>query len=257
MCRIFGVSALLAALLLGLPSGGEGQDKKDAKKKSDVVVEETTTADYAALAKTKEIWGKISALDLKAGTMTLTIEWQHWEPKDAKGADLNQAMAKYQQQIMREYNQIMTSKNPITRQQGLVRLQQTMAGANFQKMFKVVKSCKDFDLEVMTDLKVARANLEVKYDDNGEIVKYSDADLKKMKSTDMPGGYKASPDDLTVGQGVKLSLSPPKKKATDDTDDKSSSAGKTPLTQVRMVLIVTEYDPPETKAKDDKKKKKN
>jgi hypothetical protein len=113
----------------------------------------------------------------------------------------------------------------------------------------------------MSTLTVARATMESRYDDEGEIIKYSDAQLKKMKSPDVPGGYTASTDELKVGQGVKLFLSPPKSKPKDTTDTKDGE--KTPAgttvahPQVRMVLIQSESAEPDPKTKDDKKKKKN
>jgi hypothetical protein len=272
MRKLGALGAVLLAIVLWVPAGTEGQEKKD-KKKSGVVVEEATPQDYEALGKTKQITGTIAAVDVKAGTMTLTVEWQHWEPKNnnsnPKGTNAN--VLKYQQQIMREYQQAMAAKSPIQQQQALMRLQQTMlqlerqvgiSAANFQKMFHIVKSSKDFDLEVMDTLKVARATLEPKIDETtGEFIKLSDEDLKKLKSPDVSGGYTASPDDLKVGQGVKLYLSPPKKKKDDTTDkdaDKTEAGSKVALPQVRMVLITSEPDPPpEPKTKNEKKKKKD
>jgi hypothetical protein len=298
MRKLFGLSTLLLVILLVVPGGTEGQDKKDAKKKSTVIMEDATPQDYEALGKTKEIAGTIVAVDVKAATMTLRFEWQHWEPKDknnssAKVNNANAKVLKYQQQIMREYQQAMTAKNPIQLQQALMRLQQSMmqlelqagvSAAEFQKMFHIVKSSKDFDLEIMDTLKVARSQPEVKYDDaTGESVKYTDEQLKKMKSPDIKDAYKATPDDLMIGQGVVLYLSPPKKKK-DDKDDKAKTDGdktaadktaadkadgdktdktektlpatKIALPQVRMVLITTDADLPEPAKTNDKKKKK-
>jgi hypothetical protein len=263
MRKLFAVFTLLLAAVLLLPPAGVSQDKKDKKNKT--TSEPATAQDYTYLGQMKDIQGKIAAVDVKAGTITLTVEFQHWELN--KNANLNNAnanAAKLQQQVLREYNQIMTAKNPVQRQQALLRLQQTMMqmekqGVNLQKMFHVVTTTKDFDLEPMDTLKVARSQLEMKYDENtGELIKYSDEELKKMKSPDISGAYTASPDDLKTGQSVKLYLSPPKKKAKDDPPpdgDKSQTTDQSPPPRVRMALITAEApDMPDPKTKKDKKK---
>lgn len=278
MLGLFVVGMGLALLV----PGAEGQDKKtDNKAKDKVAKEDATPADYAGLAQIKEIVGKIAAVDTTSGTMTFTFEWSHWEPNAnaAKGgANPNQKALQEQQQLMREYEQIMRAKNPVQKQQALMKLQQHMArlqagGGAGQNMFKVVKSSKDFELELTSDLKVARLNVERKFDDEGELVKLTDEQLKKLKSADVPGGYTAAGSDLKVGQTVKLWLSPPskdKKKtpATGDTkSDKTETAkgeGKDKLTGgttdiarpiVRMVLITEESTLPEPKETPKKKKK--
>src|SRR5262249_16610280 len=129
------------------------------------------------------------------------------------------------------------------------------AGANLQNMFKVVKSSKDFDLEIMDALKVARAELPMKFDAEGEVIQYTDAQKKKMKSpSDPPGGYTASPEDLLPGQTVKFWLSPPKKKAESTSGDSKDDKDKSTLSgtavnrpQVRIALIQQDGDPPEPK----------
>jgi hypothetical protein len=274
MWKVVGCYAILGSVVLLIPAASVGQDRKD-KKKDTVTKEDTTPDDYKNLAQVKEIVGKIAAVDVTAGTMTFTIEWSHWEPnKNAKAAKLNQKAQQLQQQLLREYDQIMLAKNPVQRQQALmkfqVHLQQLQAtGANVQNMFHIVKSSKDFDLEVMENVKVARATLPTEYDDEGEVKKYTEAELKKMKSADVPGGYTAAPEDLRVGQTVKLFLSPPKKqdsKKSDNGDADKSDEAKSKLTpgstdvarpQVRMVLIQEESTTPEPKDTPKKKKKKD
>src|SRR5206468_12606422 len=100
----------------------------------------------------------------KGGTLTLTFEWSHMEPnKNAgKGGNPNQKVQQHQQQVLRDYEQAMKAKNPVQRQQALMRLQQHLqqlqaGGVNLQNMFHVVKTTKDFDLEVMDNVKAAWA----------------------------------------------------------------------------------------------------
>jgi hypothetical protein len=93
-----------------------------------------------------------------------------------------------------------------------------------------------------------------------------------MKSPDITGAYTAKPEDLKVGQGVKLYLDPPKddKKKSEATADKKSEGSATetkdkstpasqqmPLSQVRMVLITEESNPMDSDAAKKKKKKDN
>jgi hypothetical protein len=254
---------LLTALMI-LPSGSGAQDKKDKKKPA--VIEEGSPSEYAALGNMKDVLGTISAVDTAAKTMTLTIEFTHYEPNTNPNTakTVNKATANLEAQYIREYNQIMTNKNPIAREQNMLKLQQTMtaAGVNFSKMFKSVKSSKDFNVELKDPVKVARSTLETKYDDQGEIIKYSDEQLKKMKSTDVSGAYTATPDELKVGQDVKVIFAPAKKKTVasatkDDGTTKTTIEATVTVPVVRTVII--NHEPPEfdTKPNDVKKKKKN
>jgi hypothetical protein len=270
MQRILVSAALLFSMTFAVAAVLEGQDTTDnAKGKDKVTKVDATLEDYQNLAKLKDVTGKIAAVDVMSGTMTLTVDWSHLEPNKNFNA-ANQKAQQQQQQIQRDYNQIMQAKNSVQRQQALARLQTHVSqnAAALDKMFTTVKATKDFDLVVQTSLKVARSAPEQKYDEEGGLVKYTDAELKKMKSPDVNGAYTAKPEDLKVGQGVKLFLDPPKddKKKSDkaDTgtadskDTKSGSTQQMPLSQVRMALITDEsnvMDPPDNGKK--KKKKDN
>jgi hypothetical protein len=282
MPKLVGCAAVCMSLtVLGLGAVA-GQDKGDTKSKDKdkVAKQETTADDYQNLATLKDVTGKIASVDVTAGTMTLTIEWSYMEPnKNFNAAGANQKLTQQQQQVQNDYDQIMRAKNPVQRQQAMSRLQTHLqqlqnSAANMQNMFKVAKSSKDFDLEVMDPVKVARAKLPVQYDSEGEVVKYTDEQLKKMKSADISSAYTAAPEDLKVGQQVKLYLNPPKedKKKSDPAGDKKTDAGgdaqdskdktapATPpaaLTRVRMVLILEEASPPDPDDSAKKKKKKD
>jgi hypothetical protein len=245
-----------------------GQDKNSVTK------QDTTSQDYTALAQQKEVIGKIASVDVKAGIMTFTIETSHQEPKDPQAvAIFTQKQATQQQQLALDYQKYLNAKSVTAQQQALVRYQKLQAqiqqsNANAQNLFKTVTTGKDYDLEIMDSLKVARRQLAEKYDDMGELIKYKAEDLEKLKSKDIPSGYIATSDDLQVGQTVKLYISPPKKDKK--TTDSSSSGGSTQSTsgdadtkktdpppnrpRVRMALIVEEAPPPPDTSK---KKKKN
>jgi len=270
MAKVVGYLALLLSAILLIPAGSVGQQKNNNQKKDIVTKEETTPQDYLSLASLKEVVGKIAEFDLKAGTMTFTLAWSHWEPKsNIDASTYAKANQQLQQQLMREYNKIMLAKNPIQQQQALMlyqaRLQQLQAsaGVNFQKMFRIVKSSKDFELKLTDKINVGRAKLEEKYTDEGEFIKYTDAEIKKMKSADIRGAFTAAPTDLKNGQTVKLYLKPPKKQdvkkpegsTTGDADakDQQTADRKIARPQVRMVLImeepITEDLPDATKKK--------
>ena len=259
-------------LTLALPAALLGQDKTDKAK---VTKEDATLEDYQNLAKMKDVVGKIAVVDVTAGTMTLTIDWSHMEPnKNFNAAAANQKAAQQLQQMQRDFTQSMQAKNPVQRQQALARLQMHIqnSGANLQNMFHVVKASKDFDLVIETDLKVARSSPEQKLDEQGEVIKYTDDQLKKMKSPDITGAYKAKAEDLRVGQGVKLYLDAPtkddKKKSSADSDKKADTASgdsktksstptQMPLSQVRMVLITDDSTATDSPDAGKKKKKDN
>ncbi len=233
MRRLIPCGAMLLAALLVLPITSSGQQKNKLKQDT-VTKEDATSQDYANLAQVKEIVGKITDLDVKEQTMTFTIEWSHVElnPNPPNAAKLNTKAAKLQQQLLRDYNSAVSTSDPIHRQQALtkfqVHLQQLQAAGNaaVMNMFQVLKSSKDFNATIMDKVKVARLQLEQKYNDEGEEVKYTAEELKKLKSPDITGAYKATSDDLKVGQSVKLYLSPPKKQDAKKTDKGANTSDK-------------------------------
>jgi hypothetical protein len=267
--------ALLLSCLIMLPMVSQGQDQPNNTPK--VTKQDPTSQDYAALAQLNEAYGKIANLDLKAGTMTLTIETAQQDPKNPQANALQQQLTQVQQQrLALEYQKYQMARNANAKQQALLRyqtLQQQMLSTAALNM-KMSLISKDYDLDVMDTLRVARKDVAAKYDDEGELIKYKPSELEKMKSKDVPGGYTATPDDLQVGQKVKLFLSPPKKKdaksseaSADANTDKSKSDGgdgkskqnassQANHTQVRMAMILEDAPPPPD-ADNTKKKKKN
>jgi hypothetical protein len=157
-------------------------------------------------------------------------------------------------------------KNSLQQQQQMAQFQaqlqqfQAAGNANLANMFRAVKSSKDYELGVMDNVKVARVKLEEKYTEEGELIKFTKEEIKKMKSVDIPWAYTAQFEDLKPGFAVKLYLSPPKKqdtkKSSDSTEEKkTTSSALAARPQVRMVLILDESTLPE--APDAPKKKKD
>jgi hypothetical protein len=309
---------LLAGLLL-VASISRAQDNPRPKKKNkDDHSRVASDDDYKALGKYKEVVGRLLSLDAnldpgqegKDGLtqqMTLRVEYPALELKPGKSLNNPQmqkqiqALLRQQQQAQREYQQILRIRNPIQQQQRLMqlfnRLMQQQANAAQKAMdprnspFRTVTFSVTFDLPIREKVKVARAKLDVEYDDKGNVIEYTKEELKKRKDPDMPG-YKATFDDLQPGQLIKVYLAKPKsaekkkEKAKDDAKageaadkakaadllkpdvkdpaakDKEKSKDETPpeeyRPEVRMILILTDADPstlPQQSPGRDKKKK--
>src|SRR5262249_10568647 len=100
-------------------------------------------------------------------------------------------------------------------------------GLSPQSLFKTVTHAKEIEFDVLAEVKVARAKLEVEYDDKGNVKEYTPEELKKKRDAELPG-YTAKVEDLQFGQTVKLYLTKPKttpKKATSKKDDKDGDEG--------------------------------
>lgn len=228
LCTLAAVSGLV--VLTFLTGGvGHGQDKP-GKKKPAQTQEEPTAQDYAQFNQAKEAVGTITYVDVGAHTMTVRIEFTKMVPNTTaptKNATAQQtAMLKAQQQVMRDYQSILTSRNPQQQQQRMQKLmidyqnlQNKLAQSGYtNNQYKTVTTTKEMDVVLSDELRVARTKLETNYDDKGNLVIPSEEEKKKMQDATMPG-YKAKVDDLQVGQGVKLYLgTPPKKKKASPTE---------------------------------------
>src|SRR5262245_23956408 len=117
MRRLFICFALLGIVpLLGTPSA-VGQKRAAGKAKA----EEATEQDYASLRKMKEIYGTLLALEPDAKTLTIRYDYNTYEPLPPKGGNRQNAqynaLLRQQQQLAREYQQIMQARNPVQQQQ--------------------------------------------------------------------------------------------------------------------------------------------
>jgi hypothetical protein len=308
MRKVLCCAAALVALNLALLSDVSQGQVKPGQKKTTVQTQDATPQDYAALVQAKEIIGTITYVDVGTNTLTIRVELQQMVPNTntANNKNLNaqqQALLRSQQQIMRDYQNIMNSRNPLQQQQRLQKLmmdyqnlQMRMAQSGMNtNQYKTVTVVKEFDIDLAPGegLRVARAKLPEEYDDKGNIVKYTEEELKKLRDPVL-GGFLAKPADLLPGQKVNLYVSPrpkanktdPKKNKTDpkkvDEDAKKTEPGDEPLTPkttgktgdtttgkiggdaqspphpyVRSIMIVAEPDPAAQPKNDKKKKKKN
>jgi hypothetical protein len=243
-------------------------DEKKKKKGDADTTPPATEQDYKQLAQAREITGKLLNFDPTARRLTIQVEYLIYRPNDklkgGKGANLQ----RQQEELLREQQQVLRSRNPAEMMRRLQQLQARVQRLQAQQLkgqkdlFKTEKAHKDFDLETIENVKVRLAQLPTEYDDKGFPKKYTDKELKERKGPDpkLPG-YTASPDDVKVGQIVKLTLArkkpapKPADKDKDEDKDKDKDAAADSHPEVTMIVILKEADdPPSSGDKKGKKK---
>jgi hypothetical protein len=223
--------------LFVLSSVAPAQDEKPARKKDDARTRTATDQDYIALRFMKEVAGKLEDLT-ENKQLTLRVEYptvvlkDPSEMKAPKGAGKQaQQQFKLQQQLIKEYNQIVKAKNPnqqFLRMQKFIARLQALQVADAQRQlnealdprnnpFKVVMTAVTLELPIADDVKVARVTLPIEYDDKGNVIEYKPEDLKKKKDPNMPG-FTTSFEDVKVGQIVNVYLR--RQKPADKNKDK-------------------------------------
>jgi hypothetical protein len=218
---ILGVALLFPLLTV---SSALGQNKKG--KGRPVASDPAAPQDYQALAKLSNVQGQISGYDPVNKTMTIRVEYQVPDPnakppKNKVNPNYNSSRA--YQQLQREYDQIMRIKNPIQRQNRLnqfaVKLQnqQNKDAAAYMKALQnqanvpTITKAMEFELTLASEVRVARKELELQYDDKGNVKTYTPEELKKLRDDVLPG-YAAKMDDVMMGQKVYLFLAKTEKK---------------------------------------------
>jgi hypothetical protein len=273
MCKSCAFLTLLSFVLVS--TGVPGQENPQPRKKGNERSRAATEQDYAALASQKTAMGRLTSMD-GSQQLTLKVEFQTLEAKD-NAALLNQKLARsqvlQQQQAVREFQRIQRIRNPWVRDQRMqalvARLQAQQANAAFDPRnspFRTVTASVTFQLPIVENLKVARSQPEVEYDDKGQVIEYTAEELKKRRDPDMPG-YSAKVDDLRAGQLVTVYLGKHKPAARDKEKNidgpkdkekpKDIAAAEESRPEIRMILILTEADSgvvPLDKGKGKKKK---
>jgi hypothetical protein len=248
-----------AALVLALALPAAADDKKpDASK--DVNADALTPG---------EITGKLVSVPGSDGAFTLEVQYQRLELKDpnALGRAENsenrevQQLVRVQRDIERIQADLARSRNPRDYAHHLRDLENAMARFQTQAAqqglrpqdnpYKAVADKKDVDFHTADNVKVRTADLPVKFDDKGDIKKYTVAELTELKGKDkdLPG-YEAKVDDLKVGQTVKVTLARRKPEKKDDDKDKDKAKDE-PKTEVTLIVIEAQ---PQSTDKPDKKK---
>ena len=238
----FGPAGLLTVLLLALAAIA-------ADKKKDPAPKGANPADYQALADAHAVTGKLLSVGCSVKSLSLRVYYQVLQPNPNAGMGRANGM----QHLLREQQQIMRTRNPWLRAQKLQRFEIDVINQQnraINQTFKVVGEHKEFDLQATPDAVVRYLELPTQYDDKGNPIKYTAAELKELKgkNPDLPG-YTADFDKLAPGQTVRVTLAKPKADK-DKPKDKDAADDKKP--QVSMIVIVAEApqtDKPAPKAK--------
>ena len=226
MCRtlrLLGFGSILLALVVMTP--GDAFGNKKAKKKA---VRDpgfpATPEEYAKLQKVKELSGNLVSINGASKTLTIRVEYPHYEPNPnykpptaPKGAS-PQVMAQYHLQtqlwklshdLMLQKQKMATAKNPQELQKAMYRY--TLDVAKFQNLqmqymakmnaayakgnkpanvdpnnqpFKTVMTKKDYDLEVQDEVVVRKTFLGIEYDDTGNLKQYSEKEKAELRGND-------------------------------------------------------------------------
>lgn len=274
---------LLSAGILSLPGEAAGQNRKGK-------AETALPQDYAQLGAVREVVGRLTS---GAGGKSIAFEVEitrteknpNYRPPKITVNNRNNGnqtnLIRQMQNLQRQQAQIARIRDPRDRQRRMIQLQQQMARMQQQMQqqalrqqqdlmrriaqarssaaksnngpFRIVKTTKEFMLN-LTDGAVVRWNTPpTEYDEKGFLKKYTPEDLRKMKGSDsrLPG-YEAEIEDLQPGQLVRLYLNPPgKQKAAapkvdllgaEDLLGGDGDSGSRPT--IRMVLIMPEQMSP-------------
>jgi len=183
----------------------------------------------------------------------LLTQYQNQQKKVAtakKGAAYNNAVTKLQQ----IGTQVQLAAATFQQQAALVGIRNTAilnGGAGKMPQFRVQQTKKDIDFQSTDAVKVRTMILPEKFDEKGNVVKYTKAELAELKGKDknLPG-YESSLEKLESGQTVKVSLVEVVKKKVEvkDKENKEDVIKEVEKKkQTKLILITAE--PPAAKAK--------
>jgi hypothetical protein len=143
-----------------------------------------------------------------------------------------------QQEVLGRQRRILTTRNPVQRQQEMVQLLRDVAAMQqgLQSVFRVKELKKDVELVPADDLKVRTARPPLEYDDKGYPKKYTKDELKELKGDARLPGYAADFDSVQNGQVVVAYLA--RKQPAAKSGKKDPPADDKPL--VTMLLILSE-----------------
>jgi hypothetical protein len=129
-------------------------------------------------------------------------------------------IVRLQNQINKLTTQVARSKNPSNGQ--LLKIQQLTAQMQIDALrvqsnsYRTTTTTQDVDFQAAEDVKVRKLNLPPKYDDKGNLSKYTAEELKEFKGKDKNlTGYESSLPELAVGQVVTVTLAAHKPASTD------------------------------------------
>jgi hypothetical protein len=181
--------------------------------------------------------------------LKLLTQYQNQQKKVAtakKGSAYNNAVAKLQT----IGTQVQAAAVIFQQQAVLAGIRNTAilnAGVGKMPNFRVQQTKKDIDFQGTEEVKVRTMVLPDKFDDKGNVVKYTKEELAELKGKDkkLPG-YESSLEKLETGQTVKVTLIEIVKKK-DNEANKDAVKEVEKKKQVKLILITAE--PPAAKGK--------
>ena len=225
--RCYGIALFCGCLFVLAATAADKNKNGDAKKGADGGA--MVPGDYT---------GKLVSAPGSDGSFTVNVETDHFKqnPKEA------QQVERDQQQLVRLQMDLANARNPREYNQRLQRLAnelQKIKADALKPNGKLVKEYKEVDFHAAADVKVRTMEPPAKFDDKGNPVEYTKAQLKELKGKDaeLPG-YEAAPDALKVGDTVKVTLARPKPAKKDDANDGDVKKAN----EATVILIVSEDD---------------
>jgi hypothetical protein len=222
--------AFIAYFCSTLPADDKAVDKSD---KTDTA-KATDKSKPAAKAKkekfeyaTPPLLGKITKLKDSSRTFTLELKGGQRDPQRVLENDYHQTA------VMLEISQ---DRNPQSQQRRLVELQFDMQRRRNNEIVT-----KTLHVEFMADdnVKVRIKEPPPEYDDKGNPVKLTKAELKKLKGPDLTlPGYTAEFEQVHVGQYVQVYL--PKPKAAKSTGKRDDTDVEPTVPRAVMIYVVGE-----------------
>jgi hypothetical protein len=155
------------------------------------------------LVRTGQALGTISNWNDTEGKFTLHVKIQYLEPN----VQAQQNYARDLQNLQTRQLQIMQNRNPVQRQQDLIKLLQDAQNLQGkpQNFYSVKEKEITIDVELADDVKVRQASPPALFDEKGNIKAYTPQELKELKGmgedAKLPG-YTGERDSLRNGQTV-------------------------------------------------------
>lgn len=229
--------ALLAFVVLfcsALPADEKSSDKTDKTTDKSDKTKSTDKSKSPSKAKkekfeyaTPPIPGKITKLKDSSRSFTLELKGGQRDPQRVTANDYHQAAR------MLEISQ---DRNPLSRQRQLVELQMDMQR---RRNDEIVTRTQHVDFTADENVKIRIKDPPTEYDDKGNPMKLTKAELKKLKGPDpnLPG-YTAEFEQVHVGQYVQVYL--PKQKASKNTAKRDDADVEPAGLRAVMIYIVGE-----------------
>jgi hypothetical protein len=221
-----GFSLVAVLLLCGAPvradDAKKGADKGDKKPEGEKLV---------TLGK---VAGVLTSTGGSEADYTIRVTLRVPQPNLQAQADL----LRKQQQIAQRQLQIMSTRNPVQRQQLMVQLVRD-AQQMPQNLWTIKEVQQDVRAVPADDMKVRLLQPPDGYDDKGNPKKYTAKELKELKGPDNLPGYSGTLDDVKSNQLVLVTLArkPARAGEKPKDGDKLDKEKDNPLL-IRMIVVL-------------------